>query len=125
MYVELRINLVRTVFASWTDTGFAWEQYSPDTGKGQRTQHFTGWTALIVNIVAMPEHPQPTAAKHSISLDRPIKMDHQDSMVLCGAAGLLLVCFFLRKRLLKSLEKAYENASYARSLGMFPETPPP
>lgn len=55
MYTQLRLNLVNTVFKSWKETGFAWEQYNPDTGKGQRTQHFTGWTSLIVKIMAMPD----------------------------------------------------------------------
>ncbi|KAF2837098.1 glycoside hydrolase family 63 protein [Patellaria atrata CBS 101060] len=54
MYQELRINLVKTVFESWKETGFAWEQYNPDTGAGQRTQHFTGWTSLVVKIMRMP-----------------------------------------------------------------------
>jgi mannosyl-oligosaccharide glucosidase len=52
---ELRKNLVDTVFKSWRETGFAWEQYNPETGAGQRTQHFTGWTSLVVKIMAMEE----------------------------------------------------------------------
>ena len=55
MYTRLRLNLVTTVFESWKETSFAWEQYNPETGKGQRTQHFTGWTSLIVKIMAMPD----------------------------------------------------------------------
>lgn len=55
MYNELRRNLVETVHKSWLETGFAWEQYNPDTGAGQRTQHFTGWTSLVVKIMAMPD----------------------------------------------------------------------
>lgn len=54
MYTQLRSNLVNTVFDSWKETGFAWEQYNPETGRGQRTQHFTGWTSLVVKIMAMP-----------------------------------------------------------------------
>ncbi|EON61568.1 mannosyl-oligosaccharide glucosidase [Coniosporium apollinis CBS 100218] len=54
LYMSLRKNLVETVYKSWEGTGFAWEQYNPDTGKGQRTQHFTGWTSLVVKIMAMP-----------------------------------------------------------------------
>lgn len=53
--MELRKNLVKTVYESWKETGFAWEQYNPETGKGQRTQHFTGWTSLVVKIMAMPD----------------------------------------------------------------------
>ncbi|EON96645.1 putative glycoside hydrolase family 63 protein [Phaeoacremonium minimum UCRPA7] len=53
LYTRLRKNLVDTVFKSWEETGFAWEQYNPETGQGQRTQHFTGWTSLVVKIMAM------------------------------------------------------------------------
>ncbi|EHL03772.1 putative mannosyl-oligosaccharide glucosidase [Glarea lozoyensis 74030] len=55
LYSRLRINLIQTVYTSWQDTGFAWEQYNPETGKGQRTQHFTGWTSLVVKIMGMPD----------------------------------------------------------------------
>jgi mannosyl-oligosaccharide glucosidase len=55
LYSGLRKNLVETVFKSWQDTGFAWEQYNPETGAGQRTQHFTGWTSLIVKVLGMPD----------------------------------------------------------------------
>ncbi|KAK8143979.1 Processing alpha glucosidase I [Beauveria asiatica] len=55
LYIRLRKNLVNTVYNSWKETGFAWEQYSPETGAGQRTQHFTGWTSLVVKIMAMED----------------------------------------------------------------------
>ncbi|KAF2015320.1 glycoside hydrolase family 63 protein [Aaosphaeria arxii CBS 175.79] len=55
LYINLRKNLVKTVYESWKETGFAWEQYNPETGKGQRTQHFTGWTSLVVKIMSMPD----------------------------------------------------------------------
>lgn len=54
MFAALRRNLVDTVYESWKETGFAWEQYNPETGAGQRTQHFTGWTSLIAKIMAIP-----------------------------------------------------------------------
>ncbi|KAJ1328984.1 mannosyl-oligosaccharide glucosidase [Microdochium nivale] len=54
-YTSLRKNLVENIYNSWEETGFAWEQYNPDTGKGQRTQHFTGWTSLVVKMMAMPD----------------------------------------------------------------------
>ena len=59
MYNDLRKNLVENVFRQWKDTGFAWEQYNPETGKGQRTQHFTGWTSLVVKIMNMPYLASP------------------------------------------------------------------
>ncbi|KAK0919882.1 Processing alpha glucosidase I [Friedmanniomyces endolithicus] len=55
MYSALRKNLVDTVYKSWVETGFAWEQYNGETGKGQRTQHFTGWTSLVVKVMGMPD----------------------------------------------------------------------
>lgn len=55
LYSRLRKNLVDTVYKSWAETGFAWEQYNPETGAGQRTQHFTGWTSLVVKIMAMDD----------------------------------------------------------------------
>jgi mannosyl-oligosaccharide glucosidase len=55
LYSRLRKNLVDTVYKSWEETGFAWEQYNPETGAGQRTQHFTGWTSLVVKIMAMED----------------------------------------------------------------------
>lgn len=55
LYIRLRKNLVTTVYNSWKETGFAWEQYNPETGAGQRTQHFTGWTSLVVKIMAMED----------------------------------------------------------------------
>ncbi|KAI5289259.1 Processing alpha glucosidase I, partial [Ascosphaera acerosa] len=55
LYNDLRRAVVTTVFESWRQTGFAWEQYNPEDGHGQRTQHFTGWTSLVVKIMAMPE----------------------------------------------------------------------
>lgn len=54
------------VYNSWEETGFAWEQYNPETGKGQRTQHFTGWTSLIVKILAMPDLAMPDTAGASV-----------------------------------------------------------
>ncbi|KAG6035836.1 hypothetical protein E4U41_005900 [Claviceps citrina] len=62
LYGRLRRNVVETVYRSWEETGFAWEQYDPDTGAGQRTQHFTGWTSLVVKIMAMEEEAGPGPA---------------------------------------------------------------
>ncbi|KAL2217079.1 putative mannosyl-oligosaccharide glucosidase [Thermoascus aurantiacus ATCC 26904] len=64
MYSDLRKNLVENVFREWKKTGFAWEQYNPETGKGQRTQHFTGWTSLVVNMMVMPDLPAGKGAGH-------------------------------------------------------------
>ncbi|KAJ2461656.1 Processing alpha glucosidase I [Coemansia sp. RSA 2424] len=52
IYSRLRENLIGNVFAQYQDTRFFWEQYNPETGIGQRTHPFTGWTTLIVLIMA-------------------------------------------------------------------------
>jgi len=64
IYTELRTNLVKNVFDQWEATGFAWEQYNPETGAGQRTQHFTGWTSLVVVIMRMPDLSGEVGIKH-------------------------------------------------------------
>ncbi|EXJ93132.1 mannosyl-oligosaccharide glucosidase [Capronia epimyces CBS 606.96] len=64
IYTELRQNLVQNVFNEWERTGFAWEQYNPDSGAGQRTQHFTGWTSLVVVIMRMPDLSIQAGIKH-------------------------------------------------------------
>ncbi|KAK4462167.1 putative mannosyl-oligosaccharide glucosidase [Cladorrhinum samala] len=64
LYSRLRKNVVETVYNSWEETGFAWEQYNPETGKGQRTQHFTGWTSLVVKMMTMEDLEAPKAVEH-------------------------------------------------------------
>ncbi|KAF9782003.1 hypothetical protein IL306_011954 [Fusarium sp. DS 682] len=66
LFSRLRKNLVDTVYTSWEETGFAWEQYNPDTGAGQRTQHFTGWTSLVVKIMAMDDPSQEARVKDEL-----------------------------------------------------------
>ncbi|RKF60969.1 putative mannosyl-oligosaccharide glucosidase [Erysiphe neolycopersici] len=75
IYGQLRINLVKTVYESWQETGFAWEQYNADTGKGQRTKHFTGWTSLTMKIMGMPD-------LMGISLDTAeiVEQEHHDEL---------------------------------------------
>lgn len=55
IYKELRVNIVKNVHKNWEKTGFAWEQYDSETGKGQGVKHFLGWTSLTVMIMALPE----------------------------------------------------------------------
>lgn len=66
LYNALRVNLVENVVRQWRDTGFAWEQYNPETGLGQRTQHFTGWTSLVVVMMSMDELPVDGDGKASV-----------------------------------------------------------
>lgn len=47
LYSELRRNVVNTVQREYARTGYTWEQYNPETGQGQRSHPFTGWTSLV------------------------------------------------------------------------------
>jgi mannosyl-oligosaccharide glucosidase len=57
-YEQLRNNVISNIFSEYERTGYLWEQYSGDIhhreryGRGQRCHPFSGWTALIVNIMA-------------------------------------------------------------------------
>ncbi|KAH8431372.1 mannosyl-oligosaccharide glucosidase [Aspergillus melleus] len=64
LYSNLRKNVVENVFREWKETGFAWEQYNPETGQGQRTQHFTGWTSMVVKMMSMPDLPASKQTGH-------------------------------------------------------------
>jgi mannosyl-oligosaccharide glucosidase len=52
LYTALRSNVLQTVLGQYASTGFFWEQYDDSTGAGMRGHPFTGWTALVVNIMA-------------------------------------------------------------------------
>lgn len=52
IYVSLRHNLISTIFTEYLKSGYIWEQYNDQTGKGQGSHPFTGWSALIVLIMS-------------------------------------------------------------------------
>eukprot|EP00735_Rhodelphis_limneticus_P011998 TRINITY_DN5165_c0_g1::TRINITY_DN5165_c0_g1_i1::g.29373::m.29373 TRINITY_DN5165_c0_g1::TRINITY_DN5165_c0_g1_i1::g.29373 ORF type:complete len:823 (-),score=218.08,sp/Q80UM7/MOGS_MOUSE/35.28/2e-139,Glyco_hydro_63/PF03200.11/1.3e-221,Bac_rhamnosid/PF05592.6/4.6e-06,Bac_rhamnosid/PF05592.6/74,Trehalase/PF01204.13/2.9e-06,GDE_C/PF06202.9/4.2e+02,GDE_C/PF06202.9/0.03 TRINITY_DN5165_c0_g1_i1:57-2525(-) len=52
LYTALRTNLVRNIRQEYERTGFLWEQYAPDNGKGRRSHPFAGWTSLVVLVMA-------------------------------------------------------------------------
>jgi mannosyl-oligosaccharide glucosidase len=54
-YIELRKNIVNNVYNVYQETGYAWEQYNEETGNGQRTRHFLGWTSLVILMMKMPK----------------------------------------------------------------------
>lgn len=51
-YKSLRQNVVRNIFKEYRRTGYIWEQYSDNFGSGKGTHPFTGWSALVVLIMA-------------------------------------------------------------------------
>ncbi|XP_068129656.1 mannosyl-oligosaccharide glucosidase [Hyperolius riggenbachi] len=52
IYRELRINLLANLYRQYKESGFLWEQYNDQTGRGQGCHPFTGWSALIVLVMA-------------------------------------------------------------------------
>ena len=51
-YRELAKNLVENVYEQYRATGYVWEQYDDTTGRGKGSHPFTGWSALVVSIMA-------------------------------------------------------------------------
>lgn len=50
---QLRENLVRNIEAQWQASGgHFYEMYHGDSGAGLGADHFTGWTALVANLIA-------------------------------------------------------------------------
>ena len=45
-------NLIDNVQREFDRTGYMWEQYNDETGSGQRSHPFNGWTSLICDIVS-------------------------------------------------------------------------
>ncbi|KAL0085821.1 glycoside hydrolase [Phycomyces blakesleeanus] len=52
IYNSLRHNIISAVFKDYQKTGYVWEQYSDKTGEGKRSHPFTGWTSLVLLIMA-------------------------------------------------------------------------
>lgn len=52
IYQELRTNLVENIFSQYQKTGYIWEQYDDVTGNGKGSHPFTGWSSLVVSIMA-------------------------------------------------------------------------
>lgn len=52
LYQELRTNLIANMYKQYVQTGYLWEQYNDSTGRGQGSHPFTGWSSLIVLIMA-------------------------------------------------------------------------
>lgn len=52
LYEELRTNIINNVYRQYVDTGYIWEQYNDNSGRGQGSHPFTGWSALTVLMMA-------------------------------------------------------------------------
>lgn len=51
LYHNLRENLINNIYKNWKETNYVFENYDPLDGHGTGSLQFTGWTALIVNIL--------------------------------------------------------------------------
>ena len=49
---ELKANLLENVFSQFNGTGFLYENYHADTGKGRGTKPFTGWSSLVLLLMS-------------------------------------------------------------------------
>jgi mannosyl-oligosaccharide glucosidase len=94
IYIALRKNLVTTVYDSWRQTGFIWENYASDTGLGGGAFQFTGWTALIVKVAAMPDLRK--RGIHTIVESTPDWSSN--SHLLVSTAVLVVFLFMFRRR---------------------------
>ncbi|XP_050800860.1 mannosyl-oligosaccharide glucosidase isoform X2 [Gopherus flavomarginatus] len=52
LYQELRANLIANLYRQYVASGYLWEQYSDMTGQGRGCYPFTGWSALVVLMMA-------------------------------------------------------------------------
>ena len=52
IHLRLKENLVQAIHTEFIRTGYVWEQYQDDNGYGRGAHPFTGWTSLIVLIMA-------------------------------------------------------------------------
>lgn len=56
IYKDLRNNIVTNVIKEYYRKGYIYEQYNDNTGEGQGCHPFSGWSALIVAIMAEQYH---------------------------------------------------------------------
>jgi len=52
MYDGLRRNVVGNVYRQYVEKGYLYENYNSTDGEGRGSHPFTGWTALVVNVMA-------------------------------------------------------------------------
>lgn len=52
VYDELRKNVIQNIMKQYKKTGYIWENYDSDQGTGKGSHPFTGWTSLVVLLMA-------------------------------------------------------------------------
>lgn len=76
---DLRTRVIDTVYRSWEKTGFVWEQYNDQTGEGQRSRAFTGWTASVILLMGLDD----------IATDRPDEVQRTGFTAWSSMSGIL------------------------------------
>ncbi|XP_036356212.1 mannosyl-oligosaccharide glucosidase-like [Octopus sinensis] len=56
IYNTLRDGLIENVYKEYVRTGFIWERYDDQTGRGKGVHPFTGWSSLVVLIMTEDYH---------------------------------------------------------------------
>jgi len=52
IYEELRKNLIQNIIKQYRKTGYLWENYDNAEGQGKGSHPFSGWTSLVVLLMA-------------------------------------------------------------------------
>ncbi|XP_070540906.1 mannosyl-oligosaccharide glucosidase-like [Ptychodera flava] len=52
IYAELRTNIITNMAKEYDRSGYVWEQYNDTTGRGQGSHPFTGWSSLVILMMA-------------------------------------------------------------------------
>ncbi|XP_014477267.1 PREDICTED: mannosyl-oligosaccharide glucosidase GCS1 [Dinoponera quadriceps] len=52
VYDELRRNLIQNIMNQYRRSGYLWENYDNDVGAGKGSHPFSGWTSLVVLLMA-------------------------------------------------------------------------
>ncbi|RVX72722.1 hypothetical protein B0A52_04120 [Exophiala mesophila] len=107
MYAALRVGLVDTVYRTYAESGWLWEQYHPDTAKGMRARGFVGWNSLLVKIMAMPDLRSASASRVD-ALDYaslPGAGDDSHLFPLIAISTLLLATYVNRRKVLVLLHR--------------------
>lgn len=99
---DLREKLVSTVYKSWEETGFVWEQYDDKTGEGRHSRAFTGWTACVILLMGLKFSGEGGQGRDGAS----VSGSYVPIIALVAAVALLVV---FRKRILSYVSHVMEK----------------
>lgn len=106
---ELRERVVTTVFTSWQQTGFFWEQYSDKTGEGNHSSAFTGWTACVVLLLGLDLDGSIRNDRTGVRLGADLSSYWAPSRILILFAGLIVFAVAFKRRLALVLGRVFNS----------------